>query len=231
MNNQQGGILSKMIIIPAGVVLMVGVFFSGYYTGSTRNRPEDPERTAPPLPQLASSGSNTAEEFTFYKTLTDKNEKTVSIDIRPKSSNNENKPDQQQVAHEPDRTNHAQAALKTKGANSLPEKESSSSGKSGQAALPQPQLLAKKGPPGASPGLKLRYTVQTASYPEKGMAEKDVKHLKTRGYAAFVASSELQGKGTWHRVRLGSFSSRAVAEKLQKTLQAKEGISPIIVIE
>jgi cell division septation protein DedD len=229
--NQRGGILTKMIIIPAGVVLVVGVFFLGYFTGAYRNKPAVSGQIAPPLPELASSAGRTAEEFTFYKTLTDKNEKTVSIDIRPKASNNESKPDQQQVARESDKTNHVQAELKAKGMNSISEKEPSSSEKSRQAASPQPQLPAEKGPPGASLSLKLRYALQTASYQEKGMAEEEVKHLKRKGYAAFVAASELPGKGTWHRVRLGSFSSRAAAEKLQKTLHAKEGISAIIVIE
>ena len=63
------------------------------------------------------------------------------------------------------------------------------------------------------------------------MAEDEVKKMKKRGYAAFIASSELPGKGMWHRVRLGSFLNKAAAEKLQKTLHGKESISSIIVIE
>jgi cell division septation protein DedD len=55
--------------------------------------------------------------------------------------------------------------------------------------------------------------------------------MKTRGYAAFIVSSNLPDKGTWYRVRLGSFSNKAAAEKLLKQLQAKEGISSFITIE
>jgi cell division septation protein DedD len=63
------------------------------------------------------------------------------------------------------------------------------------------------------------------------MAEDEVKRLKKRGFAAFVVSSELPGKGVWHRVRLGSFSSRAAAEKLQKAIHEKEKILAIVVLE
>jgi len=77
----------------------------------------------------------------------------------------------------------------------------------------------------------LRYTVQIAAYPEKGLAEDEVRKMKKRGYAAFIASSELPGKGMWHRVRLGSFLNRTAAEKLQKDIRAKEGVSALVVIE
>jgi cell division septation protein DedD len=63
------------------------------------------------------------------------------------------------------------------------------------------------------------------------MAEDDIKKMKQRGYSAFIVTSDLPGKGTWYRVRLGSFSSKALAEKLQKELRTKEGISPFITIE
>jgi cell division septation protein DedD len=63
------------------------------------------------------------------------------------------------------------------------------------------------------------------------MAEDEAKRLKKRRFAAFIVSSELPGKGVWHRVRLGSFSNRAGAEKLQKTIHDKEGILTIVVLE
>jgi len=100
-----------------------------------------------------------------------------------------------------------------------------------QAVSYQPQTSAKTESAKASTGVKLRYTEQTASYQEKEMAEDEVRRLKKRGYAAFISSSQLPGKGIWYRVRLGSFSNKAAAEKLQKTIHAKEGISPIILLE
>jgi len=55
--------------------------------------------------------------------------------------------------------------------------------------------------------------------------------MKTRGYAAFIVSSTMPDKGTWYRVRLGSFPNKAAAEKLLRQLQSKEGITSFITIE
>jgi cell division septation protein DedD len=63
------------------------------------------------------------------------------------------------------------------------------------------------------------------------MADEEVRKLKKRGYAAFIASADVPGKGTWHRVRLGSFTNKIAAENLQKTLHAKEGINPMVTLE
>jgi len=206
IKNQKGGILSKVIMIPAGVVLMVGFFFLGYYVGRYQNKSVASGEIAPPLPEIASSSDQKKEEFTFYKTLTDKTDKTVSIDLKPKPAKEENRHVKQQVTAK------------------APETISISVPKQ---SLPP----AKKEPSASSTSTKLRYTVQTASYPERQLAEDEVKRLKKRGFAAFIVSSELPGKGVWHRVRLGSFSNRAMAEKLQKSIREKEGLSTIVVLE
>jgi cell division septation protein DedD len=207
MHNEKGGIISKIFIIPAGVVLMAGFFFLGYYVGKYQNKSGVSGEIAPPLPEIASSAGQRQEEFTFYKTLTDKSDKTVSIDLKPKPAKEELKPVKQQATVE---------APKTIPVSSVPK---------------QPQTQAKREPTAASTTAKLRYTVQTGSYPEREMAEEEVKRLKKRGFAAFIVSSELPGKGVWHRVRLGSFSSRAAAEKLQKAIHEKEKILAIVVLE
>lgn len=222
MNNQRGGILSKLFIVPAGVALMVGFFFLGYYVGKYQSKSTAQSEAAPPLPEVASKNSRTQEEFTFYKTLTDKENKTVSIDLKPAPAKEQAKAENKQVA-EPPKTAPAQPAQKEKTLEIKLEKNTSSAEK--EADKPRP---AKKE---AAPNTKLRYTVQIASYPEKEMADDEVRKLKRQGYAAFVASSEIPGKGMWHRVRLGSFSNKAAAEKLQRDLRAKESISSIIVIE
>jgi cell division protein FtsN len=204
--NQKGGIISKIIIIPAGVVLVVGFFLLGYYVGRYQNKSGVSGEIAPPLPEIASNTGQKQEEFTFYKTLTDKTDRTVSIDLKPKPGKEENKHVKQQPPPE---------SIKTISVS--PAK--------------QPPPPAKKEPAAASSSTKLRYTVQTASYQERGMADDEVKRLKKRGFAAFIVSSEVAGKGVWHRVRLGSFANRATAEKLQKSVREKEGLSTIVVME
>jgi cell division septation protein DedD len=205
--NQKGGIISRIIMIPAGVVLMAGFFFLGYYVGRYQSKSAGSGEIAQPLPEIASSSGVKQEEFTFYKTLTDKTDRTVSIDLKPKPVKEESKPVKQPISVEAPKTISIPLATK-------------------QAPPP-----AKKEPAAASSSTKLRYTVQTASYKERYMAEDEVKRLKRRGFAAFVVSSELPGKGVWHRVRLGSFSNKAAAEKLQKSVRDKEGLSTLVVME
>ena len=219
INNQQGGILSKLFIVPVAVALMVGFFFLGYYVGKYQSKSSTSGEIVQPLPEVSSGTGTKKEEFTFYKTLTDNTDKTVSIDLKANPAKEEKKPEKQQ------------AAPKEKRIEIKVEKEALSQVKPKQTSSNQSQASTKKEPAKASTSVKLRYTVQTASYQEKGMAEDEVKRLKQRGYAAFIYSSQLPGKGTWYRVRLGSFSNKSEAEKLQKTMHAKEGISPIIAIE
>ncbi len=219
INNQQGGILSKIFIIPVGVALMVGFFFLGYYVGKYQSKSSTSGEISQPLPEVSSGTGTKKEEFTFYKTLTDNTDKTVSIDLKARPAQEEKRPEKQQ------------AAPMEKRVEIKVEREALSPVKPKQASSNQSQTSTKKESAKSSAGVKLRYTVQTASYQEKEMAEDEVKRLKQRGYAAFIYSSQLPGKGIWYRVRLGSFSNKAAAEKLQKTIHAKEGISPIITIE
>jgi cell division septation protein DedD len=122
-------------------------------------------------------------------------------------------------------------ASKEKRSEIDPGKEELSLGRPKQLASKQQQTPVRRESAGVSTSTKLRYTVQTAAYQEREMAADDVKRLKKRGFAAFIVSSELPGKGVWHRVRLGSFSNKAAAERLQKTVREKEGISTIVVLE
>ena len=111
------------------------------------------------------------------------------------------------------------------------EKEPVAPVKPVQVASQRPQAQARKETAPVVSRLTLRYTLQIASYQEKNVAEDDVKKMKKHGYAAFIVSTELPGKGKWHRVRIGSLANRAAAEKLQKDIHAKVGISPVITIE
>jgi cell division protein FtsN len=225
VNNQKGGILSNIFIIPVGVALMVGFFFLGYYVGKYQCKSNISDEIATPLPEISSSTGTQKEEFTFYKTLTDKTNKTVSIDLKDRNSKDEIKTEKRQTVPETHRESPVQSVPKEKRIEIKAEEASPVPVKAKQAASRESRNAVMK------ESAKLRYTVQTASYQDKNMAEDEAKRLKKRGFAAFVISSELPGKGRWYRVRLGSFSTKTAAEKLQKTIQAKEGISSIILTE
>lgn len=201
-NNERGGIISTIILIPVVVALMAGFFLLGYFVGRHQSKSGTTADAMPPLPEIISKNLPKEDEFTFYKSLTDKSDKTVSIELKPKP-----------VAEEKGVEPPVSETARVKGA----QKQQVSSVKG--------TVSARK--PGSGP----HYTLQIAAYQEKEMAEADIKKMKQQGYAAFVVASELPGMGTWYRVRLGSFSSKASAEKLQKELRAKAGIAPFITVE
>src|SRR3990170_2873669 len=247
MNNERGGILSKLFAIPVGVALMVGFFFLGYYVGKYQSKSNSKLPNLPPLPDIVSQHLPKHDEYTFYKTLTDKEDKTVSLDLKPKQAAEENRAAKKETrgeAHQdsvaplkpgkkPEKP--AEKKIETK-----PEKKSEKKIeiKIEKAPAAQPRQTASTPPPArkeqvsaTDPVVKTRYSLQIASYPEREMADEEVKKMKKRGYAAFIVESEVPDKGTWYRVRLGSFSNKASADKLMNELRAKEGLSPFITVE
>jgi DedD protein len=66
-------------------------------------------------------------------------------------------------------------------------------------------------------GKKSRYTLQLSSFQERGEAETFLSELRAAGYSAFVVPAEVEGKGTFYRVRLGTYGSYddAVAAKVE----------------
>ena len=72
------------------------------------------------------------------------------------------------------------------------------------------------------------FTVQTSSGKDKKGVEKTVKTLINKGYPAYMTMSEIPGKGTWYRVRVGEFKDRKEAEKVLSRL-SKDKIKGIIV--
>jgi len=223
MNDQRGGIISKIFIIPVGVVVIIGVFALGYYTGKEQAGKTASSEKPAALPEVVSQYLPRKEDFTFYKTLTEKGEKTVSIDLKPKPKGDDPAPAKKEgAAPSDDAKQKQQEAPKV-----LEVKPDRPSAVKQLAAKPQVQQ-AKKEPPSSS---KVRYTIQVGSYPERAMAEDAMKTMKKRGYAAFVVATAIPEKGTWYRVRVGSFANKQSAEKLSKELKSKEGVEGFVTTE
>ena len=223
LDNQRGGIISKVFIVPAGVVVIIAVFLVGYFVGKQQGIKTASAVKPPALPEVLSQYVPDKAEFTFYNSLTEKGEKTVSIDLKPKSK--------------PELTI-TEKSKESAGESARKGPERSASARPGKAApAPKteapnaPERTARTEPPPKAETAKVRYTVQVGSYEDKAMAEDEVRNMKQRGYAAFVVASDIPDKGTWYRVRVGSFSNKQAAEKLAKDLQVKEGISSYITAE
>ncbi len=225
MGNQKGGIISKLFVIPVGVAFMVGFFFLGYYVGKYQARTGAQLESLPPLPDVAKEYLPKKEDFTFYKTLTDKGDKTVSLDLTPTPGVPK------------------KHAIKKKPAP-LPKPKKQSTVKPLEVTIEKaPATQARRAAPAAkkreeaagdtqsnSTG-KQRYSIQIASYPERNMAEEEVRRMKKRGYAAYFVTSEIPDKGTWYRVRIGRFKKKRSAERLMNKLQNQEGLTPYITAE
>jgi DedD protein len=228
-SNERGGIISKLIIIPAGITLMIGFFFLGYYVGKYQGKPGTAGEKIPPLPELVVKSLPKPEEYTFFKTLTEKDGKNISIELKPKGPGAESKAEKKQAAEQHAENGQAPAKVKDTEKKKEEKKAVPAEVKPAAPAASPPTQKAAAPKPEATP--KLRYTVQIASYQDKQSATEDVKKMKQNGYAAFVLASDVPGKGTWYRVRIGSFTKKESAEKLSQDIHAKAGVTSLVVLE
>lgn len=83
-------------------------------------------------------------------------------------------------------------------------------------------------PSSAARGNRGRYTLQVASFKLTEEAKNMIAHLQEKGYRAESIRALIHGKGIWHRVQVGAFSSKSDAQKTLDRLK-KEGFAPIIV--
>jgi cell division protein FtsN len=216
VKNERGGIISKLFFIPAFAALLAGAFLIGYYTGRTQGNPGQ-EQSPGPLPDVVTRNIPKPEDMTFFKTLSDKENKTVSIDLKPNQqtavtdSAKKEPVKEKETAHDK-----APQAVITKPVESKIEKK------------PVKEKI-EKAP--TKQDASQHYTLQISSHQEKSTADEEVRKLKYRGFAATVVASELPGKGKWYRVRVGRFADKASAEKLQQQIRDKAGMSSILVLE
>ena len=73
------------------------------------------------------------------------------------------------------------------------------------------------------PAQRGEYTVQVSSFQTNDEAKAFAASLERKGYHPFIVSAQVSGKGTWYRVRLGSFKD-AESAKNAKTLLAHSDI-------
>lgn len=59
---------------------------------------------------------------------------------------------------------------------------------------------------------KGKYTVQIRASQKEEEANKIVETLVSKGYPAFIKVAKIPGKGTWFRIRIGTFKTRGEAE-------------------
>jgi len=83
------------------------------------------------------------------------------------------------------------------------------------------KVATARKPKAAEPANEGKYTIQISSFLERDQAQNLVRWLRERKYPAFLTSAEIPGKGTWHRVRVGRFTTKEIATRYQKELETQ----------
>ena len=86
-----------------------------------------------------------------------------------------------------------------------------------------PRTVAATSPAGA-------YALQESSWAEPDKAEKRAEHLRLEGLEVRVVSADLGPKGVWHRVLIGSFSSKSEARSYKESLKQQNHINGAIIV-
>ena len=75
----------------------------------------------------------------------------------------------------------------------------------------------------AAPAQAETFTVQIGASRVKDDADKLMQRARAAGLRPFLAEVDLGDKGTWYRVRVGSFAGKAEAEKFRKDVERELG--------
>jgi len=95
-----------------------------------------------------------------------------------------------------------------------------------RAPLPagKPQVVAAAQPkkPDAKPAAGPRFTLQLSAFPERADAEEFMRKIQSAGYKPFLVASEIPGKGTFWRVRVGDYASKQAAADAKIEFERKQ---------
>lgn len=89
-------------------------------------------------------------------------------------------------------------------------------------AKAEPKVEAKAEPKDEP---KVRYTLQLSSFQDRSEAEAYLSAIKAQGFSAQITQAEVEGKGTFYRVRLGTYRSMEAANSAKAELADKAGKS------
>jgi DedD protein len=89
------------------------------------------------------------------------------------------------------------------------------------AVKPEAKADAKTDAKADAKAKKARYTLQLSSFQERGEAETFLAELRAAGYSPFLVAAEVDGKGTFYRVRLGSYPAYDDAVKAKADVEHK----------
>lgn len=71
---------------------------------------------------------------------------------------------------------------------------------------------------------RAKFTLQLSSFQTRAEADAFTADLQNSGYAPYIVSAEVEGKGTWFRVRVGQYASQEAALAAKSDFEAKQKI-------
>jgi cell division septation protein DedD len=72
------------------------------------------------------------------------------------------------------------------------------------------------------------FTLQLSASQSRDEADRFAKRLRDRGYAPYIVKAEVAGKGTWYRVRMGSFPSKEAAQRYLADFKRETQLSAFV---
>jgi len=94
------------------------------------------------------------------------------------------------------------------------------------------QMAKEASTPAAAPaeeGHTGAYQLQTSSFRKEADAAAFATALRQRGHRAYVETAQVQGRGTWYRVRVGPFKTQKEAASYRAEFERREHLVPFIV--
>ncbi len=191
-------------LLAAGIVVLGAVFTLGVLVGQKLAGAPRTDR-APDLLSALDQKSAALERARAAPTLTFQEELTADGGATPAGKA---KPEPAAKAAE-SKPEVAKAVEKK------PEAPSSKSADAGAVATrsPAPAAPAAAKPPDATAVPGGAFTLQLGASQNREDAERMVSRLREKGYAPYIVSAEVPGKGTYYRVRMGSFATREAASR------------------
>jgi septal ring-binding cell division protein DamX len=233
LDNRQVGSLLIGGIVVLGAVFVLGVVVGKKLAGNEETRQADDILSA--LDRKADQAAPAAAEvpLTFQEELTRKRADPVAA-VEPKSLP-EPEPAAAEVAPSPKQP--AQAP-ESAAASAESPKRAIGEGKVEQAAVPTRAAEREGGLADAFDRAAARppaeavkggaFTLQLSASQSREEADRFVRRLRDRGYAPYIVKAEVAGKGTWYRVRMGSFPTKDAAQRYLADFKRETQLSAFV---
>jgi cell division septation protein DedD len=223
-------------LLIAGVVVMGAVFVLGVVVGKKLSETDGQPHGSDVLAQLdekAAAMQKVAEEppLTFQETLTEKAPPPTKVEPKP-----EPKPEPKVAAapavkaEDPAPVAPAAVAAAPKGTIAptptptriTPAPAPVAAPVAARAATNEPRPAMPSAPPSEG------WTLQLQASQSRADADRFTASMREKGYAPYIVTAEVEGRGTWHRVRLGSFPSKEAATKYLADFKRETGMNAFI---